>query len=104
MKDLMDLFKASKESVKQLKKSLKTGDWSVIQQEAKHSNNGHRKCRISFLREATENHLKPKTTSGAIGRDFSYQLNHIRKALRNSSKPLVVNLLKQQQLRSRRVC
>ena len=35
VKDRMDRFKASKESVKQLKKSLKTGDWSVIQQEAR---------------------------------------------------------------------
>ena len=35
VKDRMDRFKASKESVKQLKKSLKTRDWSVIQQEAK---------------------------------------------------------------------
>lgn len=35
VKDRMDRFKASKESVKQLKKALKTKDWSVIQQEAK---------------------------------------------------------------------
>lgn len=35
VKDRMDRFKASKESVKHLKKALKTKDWSVIQQEAK---------------------------------------------------------------------
>ncbi len=35
VKDRKDRFKASKESVKQLKKTLKTKDWSVIQQEAK---------------------------------------------------------------------
>ena len=64
VKDRMDRFKASKESVKQLKKALKTKDWSVIQQGPKIFNNGHRKCRISFLKGAMESHLKPKTTSG----------------------------------------
>ena len=35
VKDRMDRFKASKESVKQIKKALKTKDWSAIQKEAK---------------------------------------------------------------------
>ena len=35
VKERMDRFKASKESVKQIKRALKTEDWSVIQQEAK---------------------------------------------------------------------
>ena len=34
VKDRMDRFKASKESVKQIKKALKTKDWSAIQKEA----------------------------------------------------------------------
>ena len=34
VKERMDRFKASKESVKQIKRALKTEDWSVIQQEA----------------------------------------------------------------------
>ena len=34
VKDRMDRFKASKESVKQIKKALKTKDWSTIQKEA----------------------------------------------------------------------
>lgn len=35
VKERMDRFKASKESVKQIKRTLKTEDWSVVQQEAK---------------------------------------------------------------------
>lgn len=34
VKDRMDRFKASKESVKQIKKALKTKDWNAIQKEA----------------------------------------------------------------------
>ena len=34
VKDRMDRFKASKESVKQIRKALKTKDWSAIQKEA----------------------------------------------------------------------
>jgi len=101
VKERMDRFKASKESVKQIKRALKTEDWSVIQQEAKDLQRWASEMSDFFQREATENHLKPKPIFGAIGRDFSVQLTYIRRARRASSKLLVINLSKQQQLHLR---